>query len=141
LATADAVTVGWVTLIGWIPLGLAAHKAAKLHDAWSTLWEQYETFKRENEDEAKLIEFVSKLVGQFHDVDAKAKAAEKAVGTLSEMFQQQGDSCRGIQSNLGFVMKRTTSADARNRQFFIASKLRVCIAKLKELKRGECGLY
>lgn len=143
MATGDAVAIGvsfgWFPILGWLPLALAAHKADKLHNAWSTLWEQYETMKKENEDEARLIDFVTKMVGQFNGIDTKIQAAVKAVGTLSETFQKQSDSYEGIRSTLGFLMLGASTADARNRKAFIASKLKISITKLKELNVASAG--
>lgn len=139
LAVGVGVSFGWVPIFGWIPLAFAAHNADNLHKAWGKLWDEYEALKRENENEARLIEFVTKMVAQFDDVDKKIQGAVDAVGTLGQVFQDQADSYEGIRSTLGFLRLGASSADAGNRKAFIGSKLKMSVKKLEELNVASRG--
>ncbi|KAL2876575.1 hypothetical protein SGCOL_008152 [Colletotrichum sp. CLE4] len=139
VAISIGVSFGWMPLYGWATLAFVAHKADTLHTAWQALWENYESLEMENEKEARLIDFVTTIVGQVDDIDKKIQGAIQAAGTLSSMLQEQADAYSGIKSTLAYLSFYTSSTDPANRQLFIEGKLQVAITKLEVLHTASEG--
>ncbi|KAK1659110.1 hypothetical protein BDP55DRAFT_720175 [Colletotrichum godetiae] len=139
VAISIGVSFGWMPLYGWATLAFVAHKADTLHTAWQALWENYESLEMENEKEARLIDFVTTIVGQVDDIDKKIQGAIQAAGTLSSMLQEQADAYSGINSTLAYLSFYTSSTDPANRQLFIEGKLQVAITQLEVLHPASEG--
>lgn len=139
VAVGIGLSFGWLPGLGWISLAIASHKADKLHGAWKSLWDNYNQFKKDNEDEALLVEFATKIVAQFDGIDEKIQDAVKSVATLSEMFQKQAESYEGIRSTLNFLMIGSSSPDAGNRKAFVQYHLKNSISKLQQLHTASDG--
>lgn len=139
VAIGVGLSFGWIPVFGWVALAAVANNAANFKEAWEKVWDSYNTLKAENEEEARLISFLTTVVGQFNDVDKKIQGAIAAVGTLGAMLQDQADAYSGIDAALQSLGAHTFSADAGNRQLFIKGKLDVTIKKLEELRDASQG--
>lgn len=138
-AVGIGVTFGWIPPFGWAALAAASHIADNLHKAWEKLWEQSQQLDKDNQDEYRLILFVTKLVGQFRDIDSVIQGAIDAVSTLCDVFQTQADSYEGIRSTLGRLKIGAASSDAGNRKGFIDICLGKLVEKLEALNRASVG--
>ena len=139
VAIGVGVAFGWFPIFGWAALGVVAHNADNLRKAWALLLENYNLLKSEYEQEAKLIAFITTILGQCKDVNNKIQGAIDAVSKLSTMLQDQADAYEGINSTLQSLGAYTLSTDAGNRQVFIGGKLQLTIKKLEELHAASQG--
>jgi len=139
LAVGVGVSIGWIPIFGWIPLGFVAHNADNLHEAWDKLWHEYNALKQDSEEEARLIDFATKMVAQSNGIDKKIQAAIDTVGTLKQTFQKQAESYESIRSTVNFITTGAVDPDAGNRKAFIETLLTISIGKLKELNTASIG--
>jgi len=138
-AVGIGVTFGWIPPFGWAALAAAPHVADNLHKAWEKLWEQFQQLDKDNQDEHRLILSVTRMVGQFRDIDSVIQGAIDAVSTLCDVFQTQADAYEGIRATLGLLKLGASSSDAGNRRRFIDSYLGKLVEKLEALNRASVG--
>ncbi|KAF7555250.1 hypothetical protein G7Z17_g2327 [Cylindrodendrum hubeiense] len=139
LAVGVGVSIGWLPVFGWVPLGFLAHNGDELHDTCATLHNENETLKRENEQEHKLIEWVTGIAKQFDGLEGKINSAVTAVDVLSSMFEHQGKSYRLIKASLGAISSYTNNEDANNRKDFIDHNVKETSRRLEELQKAARG--
>ncbi|ETS78624.1 hypothetical protein PFICI_10686 [Pestalotiopsis fici W106-1] len=108
-------------------------------EAFKSLWEEYETLKRDNADEAILIESINNLGNQFKGLKEKIHEAIKAVGVLSLMFNQQSDSYKLIVQSLSGMSHMANEEDAETRRLFIKSQIGPTCLRLNELQKAAAG--
>lgn len=127
------VSIGWMPILGWIPLGFAAHNADNLQKAWAKLEKSYNELVQRNQDEATLIKFIESMVKQFDGILEKIDGAIVAVSHLSTMFEEQSQAYTLIGVGLGYINDTTTEADANNRKFFIEACLNETVKDIQEV--------
>ncbi|KAF4948801.1 hypothetical protein FGADI_9358 [Fusarium gaditjirri] len=139
LAVGVGVSIGWIPVFGWVPLALLSHNADKLAGSYKRLWQSYETLKRENANEALLIESMNNMVKQFDGLEQKIKDAIKAVGVLSLMFEQQRQSYELIRASLSGMGLMAEEEDAETRNMFIKGQIKGTKKKLQQLQKAAAG--
>lgn len=114
-------------------------KASALKSEYKTLKAQYEKHQQENEQEAKLIQFVNKMVQHFVGIDKKIADALKSVKVLFDVFKNQAVAYGSIRDDLDRLGDGTDDDDLANRQIFIDYSLRAAIANLEALEVAADG--
>jgi len=139
LAVGVGVTIGWIPVFGWVPLGFLAANAEDLRVAWKKLENSYNEMVKRDKDEATLVKFVQWLVRQFDGPLDKINAAIAAVGVLSTMFQAQSLAYSHIRDSLQFMNQTITEQDANNRQWSIQQSLDETVAQIEALEIAGAG--
>ncbi|RTE81427.1 hypothetical protein BHE90_004108 [Fusarium euwallaceae] len=139
LAIGVGVSIGWIPLFGWVPLGFLSYNADRLAGSYKRLWESYENLKKENANEALLIESMNNTVKQFDGLEKKILDAIKAVGVLSLMFEQQRQAYELIRTSLGEMGDMADEEDAETRNMFIKNTIKGTQKKLQQLQKAAAG--
>ncbi|KAK2760426.1 hypothetical protein CKAH01_16520 [Colletotrichum kahawae] len=114
-------------------------KASALKSEYKTLKAQYEKHQQENEQEAKLIQFVNKMVQHFVGIEKKIADALASVKVLFDVFKNQAVAYGSIRDDLDRLGDGTDDDDLANRQIFIDYSLRAAIANLETLEVAADG--
>ncbi|KAL2680517.1 hypothetical protein Neosp_008119 [[Neocosmospora] mangrovei] len=139
MAIGIGVSIGWIPIFGWVPLGLLSHNANNLAGTYKKLWEGYENLKKENADEALLINSMNSMGKQFDGLEKKIEDAIAAVGVLSLMFDQQEQSYKQIKTSLDGMGFMADHKDAGIRNMFIKGQVKATKKKLQQLQKAAAG--
>ncbi|RSM02934.1 hypothetical protein CDV31_010675 [Fusarium ambrosium] len=139
LAIGVGVSIGWIPVFGWVPLGFLSYNADRLAGSYKRLRESYENLKKENASEALLIESMNNMVRQFDGLEMKIQDAITAVGVLSLMFEQQRQSYELIRASLSGMGLMAEEEDAETRNMFIKSQIKGMKKKLQQLQKAAAG--